>query len=135
MTPSWIDFKTHHDGDGSLVAIEGGKTIPFDIRRVYYIFGAEPTSIRGFHAHHQLTQLIIPTTGGCNMLFDNGNEKISLCIDRRDRGLIIPPMVWHEMSHFSPDCVLMVLADAPYDERDYIRNYADFLRHINPHAQ
>ncbi len=135
MTPTWIDFKTHNDGDGSLVAIEGGKTIPFDIRRVYYIYGTEPASVRGFHAHRQLTQITVPVSGACDMLFDDGKTKISLRLNRRNRGLVIPPMIWHEMSNFSPDCVLMVLADAAYDEADYIRQYADFLRHIQSKSQ
>lgn len=121
------DLTVRGDDRGSLVAIEGGKEVPFDIARVYYIFGTEPGVARGFHAHRTLDQYAICVSGSCLMRVDNGRETRELRLDRPDRALQLGPMIWHEMRDFSPDCVLLLVAAAPYDEEDYIRDYDDFL--------
>jgi dTDP-4-dehydrorhamnose 3,5-epimerase-like enzyme len=121
------DLPLRGDERGSLVAVEGGNQIPFDIARVYYIFGTAPAVARGFHAHHTLDQYAICVSGSCMMRVDNGFESRELRLDRPDRALQLGPMIWHEMHGFSPDCVLLLVADAPYDEADYIRDYDEFL--------
>jgi dTDP-4-dehydrorhamnose 3,5-epimerase-like enzyme len=117
------------DDRGRLIAIEGeSHEFPFPVARVYYIYGTQPGVDRGFHAHHALRQLAIAISGSCTMHLDDGREKRAVRLDRPDFAVTIPPMVWHEMRDFSVDCVLLVLADAPYDEADYIRDYATFIK-------
>ena len=118
------------DERGSLIAIEQCRQVPFEIARVYYLYGTLPGVVRGLHAHRRLRQMAIAVAGSCTMLLDDGIERVSLVLDDPASGLLLGPNVWHEMSDFSPDCVLMVLADAPYDESDYIRDYDAFLSHV-----
>ena len=127
----WIEFPPLGDDRGSLVALEGNKTVPFDIKRVYYIFGTEPGVVRGFHAHKALKQVAVCVTGNCRILLDNGLEKVDVWLDSPVRGIVIEEMVWREMHDFSPDCVLLVLASEHYDEGDYIRDYEDFIRQVS----
>jgi len=123
-----IDFPPLGDERGSLVAVEGNKNIPFDIKRVYYIFGTQKDIARGFHAHKELNQVAVCITGKCRMILDNGNTKENVWMDSATKGVLIEDMVWHEMHDFSDDCVLLVLASEQYDESDYIRDYVDFLK-------
>lgn len=124
----WVNFPALGDDRGSLVALEGNKTIPFDIKRVYYLFATQPGVARGFHAHKALKQVAVCVTGKCKMLLDNGTEKTEIWLDSPIKGVVIDPMVWHEMHDFSPDCVLLVLASEYYDELDYIRDYENFIK-------
>lgn len=126
-----IDFPQLGDDRGSLVALEANKTIPFDIKRVYYIFATETGVARGFHAHKALKQVAVCVTGTCRMLLDNGCNKEEVLLDSPTKGLMIEGLVWREMHDFSSDCVLLVLASELYDECDYIRNYDDFLELID----
>ena len=123
-----VPLTVRGDARGSLVAIEGGRDLPFAVARVYYVFGTTAGVERGLHAHHHLRQFAVAVAGSCTMLLDDGHRHASVRLDNPAIGLTLPPMVWHTMSDFSPDCVLMVLADAVYDEADYIRDYDDFLR-------
>ncbi|RST31376.1 WxcM-like domain-containing protein [Sphingomonas ginkgonis] len=116
------------DERGQLAVIEGEALIGFPVRRVYYLFGTVGAVSRGFHAHHRLQQLAIAVRGSCRMLLDDGRERTSIWLDDPGSALRLPPMIWHEMHDFSDDCVLLVLADYEYDERDYIRDYAEFRR-------
>ena len=127
----WIEFPPLGDDRGSLVALEGNKTVPFDIKRVYYIFGTQPGVARGFHAHKALKQVAVCVTGKCRMLLTNGTEKADIWLNSPTRGIVIDEMVWHEMHDFTPDCVLLVLASEHYDEADYIRNYEDFIKQVS----
>lgn len=129
----WIDFKILGDDRGSLVALENkaNQAVPFDIKRVYYLYGTAEGVGRGFHAHHDLTQVAICVSGKVKMVLDDGNTREEVWMDSPERGLLIDTMVWHEMHEFSPDCVLLVLASDHYEESDYIRNYQDFIRHVN----
>jgi len=122
-----IQLQKHGDERGSLVALEDQKNVPFTIRRVYYLFGTKEGVRRGFHAHKQINQLAIVVRGSCRFHLDDGKEKIDLLLDNPAQGLLLPPMLWHEMYDFSEDCVLMVLADAHYDESDYIRSHEEFV--------
>ncbi|MDP9510730.1 FdtA/QdtA family cupin domain-containing protein [Pseudomonas protegens] len=123
----WIDFQILGDERGSLVSIEQGMLIPFEIQRVYYLYNTRKNVSRGFHAHRQLRQVAICVSGKCRMVLDNGNLREEVWLDCPTKGLLIESMTWREMHDFSPDCVLMVIASLPYDESDYIRNYQDFL--------
>lgn len=122
----WIDLKEIADERGALVAIEGGRLVPFEIRRVYYLYDAKPDAPRGFHAHRALRQAAICVSGSCRMVLDDGMRREEAMLDRPGRGLLIREMIWHEMHDFSPDCVLLVLASEHYDEADYIRDYETF---------
>jgi dTDP-4-dehydrorhamnose 3,5-epimerase-like enzyme len=121
-----IDFKILGDERGQLIALEQQKNIPFDIKRVYYIFETQKGVRRGFHAHKALEQVLVCVKGSCDVLIDNGQAKKIISLNRPDKGLYIGPMIWREMFDFSEDCVLMVLASEYYDEADYIRDYCDF---------
>jgi dTDP-4-dehydrorhamnose 3,5-epimerase-like enzyme len=122
-----VDLKLLGDERGSLVALESNKNIPFDIKRVYYIFGTQKGVSRGFHAHRSLEQIAICISGSCRMLMDDGRTKESVLLNCRNKGIYIDSMIWHEMHDFSDDCVLLVLASDYYDELDYIRAYNDFI--------
>lgn len=126
-----IPLQVHGDERGSLVALEQNKNIPFQIKRVYYMFDTLIGVRRGYHAHKTLKQIAIAVRGSCKILFDDGREKEVVILDNPAIGVTIDPMIWHEMYDYSEDCILMVLADDFYDESDYIRNYADFLRAID----
>lgn len=126
----WMHFPPLGDQRGSLVALEAEKTIPFPIKRVYYLFGTQPGVARGFHAHHKLQQVAVCVTGKCRMVLDDGKTREEVWLDSSLKGVALPAMVWHEMHDFSPDCVLLVLASEHYDETDYIREYSEFLRGV-----
>ena len=122
----FVDFAVKGDELGWLVALEGERNVPFPIKRAYYIFGTRPGVRRGKHAHRQLTQMMVCIAGRCTVLLDDGKASVEVELARNDRGLMLDRMIWHEMYDFSPDCVLLVLADNRYDEADYIRNYDVF---------
>jgi len=126
-----VSFKPLGDERGSLVALESNKSVPFDIKRVYYIFGTKKNVSRGFHAHKNLKQVAVCVTGSCRFILDDGLRKEEVILDSPTTGLIIGDMVWREMHDFTPDCVLMVLANQYYDEYDYIREYQIFLNMVN----
>jgi dTDP-4-dehydrorhamnose 3,5-epimerase-like enzyme len=115
------------DERGNLIAIEQGRDAPFDMTRAYYLFATKPDVTRGLHAHRELRQFAVAIAGSCTMLLDDGAMRATIRLDDPAVGLLLPPLVWHEMSDFTPDCVLLVLADAPYDEADYIRDHDEFL--------
>jgi len=127
---NWIDFPKLGDSRGGLIAIEGNKNVPFDIKRVYYIYATKQGVSRGFHAHKKLRQVAVCVSGYCTILLDNGTDRESVKLDIPNKGILIGDMIWHEMHDFSPDCVLLVLANEHYNEDDYIRNYQEFLEQI-----
>jgi dTDP-4-dehydrorhamnose 3,5-epimerase-like enzyme len=114
------------DGRGQLIAIESGVHIPFDIKRVFYIYGTQPDVPRGQHSHHKTRQYLIAVNGSCKVTLDNGRRKETHELNQPNIGLFQDAMVWGTMHDFSTDCVLLVLADRHYNEADYIRNYDDF---------
>lgn len=123
-----IEMKIFGDERGKLVSLEGNKNIPFDIKRVYYIFDTLPDQVRGKHAHKDLEQIIIAMDGSCEFVLDDGKERKSIWLNRPDIGLYIGNNIWREMQNFSYGCKLMVLASKHYDEKEYIRNYDEFLK-------
>ena len=124
-----IKFDIFGDDRGSLVSFEENNNVPFDIKRVYYIYGTDQGIVRGKHAHKSLKQLAICVNGSCTFSLDNGRSKEEYKLSSPNQGLLIEGVIWREMSSFSPDCVLMVLADSYYDESDYIRDYDTFLNY------
>lgn len=126
-----LDFNIMGDDRGSLIALESYKNIPFDVKRVYYIFDTKQGVARGFHAHKNLTQILICVKGSCRILLDNGKIKENIILNSPNQGLLIENLIWREMHDFSEDCVLMVLASNYYDESDYIRDYDEFLKEVN----
>ena len=126
-----IYFKSLGDERGSLVALEGNKSIPFTIKRVYYIFGTKEGVSRGFHAHRNLKQVAVCVAGSCRFVLDNGKQRESVMLKEATTGLVIDDLTWREIYDFSPDCVLMVLASEYYDESDYIRDYSAFKEIAN----
>ncbi len=125
-----LNFQIRGNHDGSLVALENSKEIPFDVKRVYYIWGTKRDVIRGRHAHRKLEQVIICMAGTCDFILDNGTEKETIHLDNPSKGLLIRHNIWREFTNFSPDCVIMVLASEKYDESDYIRDYQTFLDNV-----
>ncbi|MBX9564202.1 FdtA/QdtA family cupin domain-containing protein [Aeromonas hydrophila] len=126
-----VDFGVLGDERGSLIALESNNQIPFDIQRVYYLYGTKPGVARGFHAHKKLKQLAVCIKGSCRFIMDDGSNKQEVILSTPDKGLLIDAMQWHEMHDFSDDCVLLVLANQPYDESDYIRDYSKFIEAVN----
>ena len=131
MKAQVIKFKPLGDDRGHLVAVESNKSIPFDVQRVYYIYGTGKGVERGFHAHKALNQVAVAVSGSCDMVLDDGKNKVTVHLDSPTEGLYIGPGMWRVMNNFSKDCVLLVFADAHYDESDYIRDYDEFISWIS----
>lgn len=121
-------FQPHGDDRGQLVALEEFIDIPFEIKRVYYMYDTKDGVHRGFHAHKNLEQILICIHGSCKVLLDNGKEKKVVPLEKPYEGLYVSNNMWREMYDFSPDAVLMVLASDLYKEEDYIRDYNEFLK-------
>jgi dTDP-4-dehydrorhamnose 3,5-epimerase-like enzyme len=126
----FLDIKTLGDERGHLIALENNKSIPFDIKRVYYLTDTQPGVPRGFHAHKELTQVAVCVSGRCLMKMNDGHTQEEVWLDAPDKAIVIEKMIWHEMHDFSSDCVLLVLASDFYDEQDYIRNYEVFVEQV-----
>jgi len=123
-------FQPHGDERGQLIALEEFKDIPFQIKRVYYMYDTAEGIIRGYHAHKSLEQILICIHGSCKILLDNGEEKKVIPLEKPYEGLYVANNMWREMYDFSSDAVLLVLASQPYDEADYIRNYDEFMEMV-----
>ena len=126
-----VDIPHRGDARGQLAVAELGGALPFVVRRVYWIHGTKPGASRGFHAHKQLRQLCVCVAGSVRMSLFDGRREESVVLASHAKGLLIGPGLWREMHDFSPDCVLMVFADAEYDEADYIRDRDQFIRHVH----
>lgn len=123
-------FQQHGDDRGMLVALEEHNDIPFEIKRVYYMYDTKEGVRRGYHAHKELEQILICIHGSCKILMDNGTEKKVVSLEKPYEGLYISNDIWREMFDFSSDAVLMVLASEVYNEEDYIRDYDEFLEFV-----
>ncbi len=130
MDVKMIQFQAHGDSRGALVALEENKNIPFEIKRVYFMYDTREGISRGFHAHRTLRQVLFCPCGACTVMLDSGEEKICVRLDKPTEGLIVEPNTWREMYDFTFGAVLMVLASDYYDENDYIRDYDEFLAHV-----
>ena len=124
-------FQPHGDDRGQLIALEEYNDIPFEIKRVYYMYDTKAGVRTGHHAHKSLEQILVCIHGTCKVLMDNGREKKIVPLEKPYEGLYIPNNIWREMYDFSQDAVLMVLASDYYKEEDYIRDYDAFLKMVN----
>lgn len=126
-----IEFEDLGDERGNLVVIEGnGRDIPFDIKRVFYIYGSDAQVIRGQHANRETEFLLVNVSGTSKVRIDNGKESQIIELNRPRMGLYLSPMLWKDMYEFSADSVLLVLANRHYDAAEYIRNYQDYLTEL-----
>ena len=123
-----IDLPKINDPRGNLTFVEGGNQIPFDIQRVYYLYDVPGGAERGGHAHKGLHQPIIAMSGSFDVVLDDGANKKRVHLNRSYSGLYVCPMIWRELDNFSSGSVCMVLASNKYDEEDYYRDYAEFMR-------
>ena len=130
MNYKLIDINIHGDERGKLAVLEGLKSIPFEIKRVYWIFDTLPDQERGFHSHKNMEQIVVAMDGSCEFELDDGTKKETIVLNRPDKGLYIGKNIWRVMKNFSYGCKLMVLASDYYDEKEYIRNYDEFIRSI-----
>ena len=118
------------DAIGKLVFLEEYRDVPFDIKRIYYMYGMEEGIRRGFHAHKELTQALICIHGSCTIMLDDGTQRVDIDLYDPAEGLFIDKAIWREMYNFSSDAVLLVLASDYYNESDYIRYYDDFIKYV-----
>lgn len=130
-----LEFPQHGDERGHLVVVEGSKDIPFEIKRMFYIYGSDANVVRGRHANRKSEFVLINVAGQSKVRVDDGlgNEAV-FSISRPHTGLYLPKMVWKDMYDFSEDSVLLVLSNEAYDPDEYIRNYDAFVREVNADA-
>lgn len=121
-----IGLDKHHHEKGNITVVENGVTIPFDVRRAYYLYDVPGGEARGGHAHRELSQLIVAASGSFDVILDDGNVKRTFTLNRPHQGLFIVPGIWRELNNFSSGSVCLVLASHLYDEKDYLRDYDDF---------
>ena len=125
-----INMPQVRDLRGDLIFIEGGNHIPFEIRRVYYLYNVPVDAERGGHAHRELEQVVFALSGSFRIKIDNGRQKSEHWLRDPRKGLHISRLIWREMDSFSQGAVCMVIASHRYDEADYYRNYDDFLKAV-----
>lgn len=117
-----------HNRSGNITVVEGNNNIPFEIKRIYYLYDIPCGEDRGGHAHKELSQLIIAASGSFEVLIDDGENKKKIFLNRPDNGLYIVPGIWRELHEFSSGAISLVLASTIYDENDYIRDYSEFIK-------
>ena len=122
-----IELPKIQDHRGNLTFLEGGRHVPFDIKRVYYLYDVPGGAARAAHGHKALHQLMIAMSGSFDITLDDGREKKVFHLNRSYNGLYIPPMMWRDLDNFSSGAVCMVLASEYYDENDYYRDYHEFM--------
>ena len=130
-----LEFPQHGDERGHLVVVEGMKDIPFEIKRMFYIYGSDANVVRGRHANRKSEFVMINVAGQSKVRVDDGrgNEAV-FSINRPHTGLYLPKMIWKDMYDFSPDSVLLVLSYEPYDANEYIRDYDAYVAEVNGNA-
>lgn len=128
-----LDFPLFGGVNGSLSVLKGNKgaeVLPFEIKRVLLMKDMKDGDVRGGHTHHKTRQVLLVVSGSCIVDLDNGKEKTSVKLEKFNQGLLLEPYVWHVMKEFAENTVLLVLADLEYDEKDYIRDYQEFLKFV-----
>jgi hypothetical protein len=125
-----IELDRHHsDRKGNITVVENGKTVPFDVKRTYYLYDVPGGESRGGHAHKALSQLIVAASGSFTVTLDDGKVKRTFLLNRPYQGLYVVPGIWRTLDDFSSGAVCMVLASEGYSEEDYIRNYEEFIEY------
>ena len=123
-----LDIESKSDMDMRSILVANGDTVPFNVERVYYLYGVPGNESRGAHAHKELYQLIVALNGSFDVVLDDGVNKKTFTLSNPNQGLLVVPGLWRDLNNFSsPDVVCLVLASMTYSEDDYIRNYEDFL--------
>ena len=125
-----VDLPKIHNRAGNLTALENNLTVPFEVKRVYYLYDIPGGEARGGHAHKELEQFIVAGSGAFDVLIDDGSNKKVIRLDRPDVGLHIVPGIWRELLNFSSGSICLVLASHKYDEADYLREYASFIKYL-----
>ncbi len=125
-----LEFGDLGDERGKLVVVEGAQDIPFDIQRVFYIYGSDSEVVRGQHANRNSEFVLINVSGSSKVRVDNGFEEEIIELNRPRMGLYLPTMLWKDMYDFSVDSVLLVLANTHYDGHEYIRDYDEFIKEV-----
>jgi hypothetical protein len=128
---SVIEINKHHHEKGNISVVENSITIPFNVKRTYYLYDIPGGESRGGHAHRELSQLIIAASGSFDVMLDDGNVKRTFTLNRPYQGLLVVPGIWRELGDFSSGAVCLVLASHEYEEGDYIRRYEDFTEYKN----
>ena len=129
-----LEFGDLGDERGKLVVVEGAQDIPFDIQRVFYIYGSDSEVVRGQHANRNSEFVLINVSGSSKVRVDNGFEEDIIELNRPRMGLYLPTMLWKDMYDFSPDSILLVLSSEHYDAEEYIRDHDEFVREVQAHA-
>jgi WxcM-like protein len=127
---SVLELDKHHHNKGNISIVENKKEVPFDVKRIYYLYDIPGGEDRGAHAHKDLQQLIIAASGSFDIILDDGEVKRSITLNRPYIGLLVVPGIWRELINFSSGSICMVLASHKYDESDYIRDYNEFINYI-----
>lgn len=122
-----IEMDKHHSDKGNLTVVENGVTVPFDVKRTYYLYDIPGGESRGAHAHKKLRQLIVAASGSFSVTLDDGKVRRTFLLNRPYQGLLVMPGIWRDLNDFSSGAVCLVLASEPYEESDYIRSYEEFL--------
>ena len=123
-----LEFSEKGDDRGKLVIVEGAKDVPFEIKRLFYIYGSDCDVVRGKHANRDSEFVLINVSGTSKVMVTDGKEKQIVELTKPRQGVYLPKMVWKEMYDFSPDSVLLVLASTHYDGSEYIRDYDEYLK-------
>ena len=126
---SIVELSRHHHEKGNITVVENSSTIPFEVRRTYYLYDIPGGESRGGHAHKELRQLIVAASGSFTVILDDGKVKRKFVLNRPYQGLLIVPGIWRTLDDFSSGAVCLVLASHVYDETDYIRSYNDFVNY------
>ncbi len=126
-----LEFKEFGDERGSLVVAEGAADVPFDIQRVFYMYGSDPDIVRGQHANKKSEFVLINVSGSSKVRIDNGEEEVIVELNKPRMGLYLSAMVWKDMYDFSADSVLLVLANTHFDESEYIRDYEEYKKLVS----
>lgn len=130
-----LKFSDLGDERGKLVVIEGSQNIPFDIKRVFYIYGSDATVVRGQHANRESEFVLVNVAGTSKVMITDGKRKEIVELNKPMDGVYLPKMIWKDMYDFSPDSVLLVLASTHYDSQEYIRDYNEYLKIMEEHHE
>lgn len=125
-----VDLPTVVDFRGNLTFVQNDDSIPFQIRRIYYVYDIPTGAERGGHAHKDLRELIVPLMGSFDCVVDDGNARATYHLDQPSAGLFVPQMIWRDLTDFSSNAICLVLASELFEEQDYYREYSDFLRAV-----
>ncbi|MDD2314960.1 MAG: FdtA/QdtA family cupin domain-containing protein [Proteiniphilum sp.] len=128
---SMLEIDKHHNEKGNISVVENARTIPFGVKRVYYLYDVPGGESRGGHAHKELQQFIVAASGSFDVTIDDGQIKRTFTINRPYRGLLVVPGIWRELDNFSSGSVCLVLASTEFSEEDYIRDYNEFKEYKN----